>query len=211
MRPLKFVLCGSVTWAVAAAVGTAQAPPAAAPLGSPAPFVSDAPRLPGDNPPPAAMLLRPHPTPGPGSRPPPEEDTDASGPPLSLALEAAQAALSACQADGYKVGVSVVDSAGQPRAALVSDGARGGHAYTAVRKGVTAVAFKEPTSEVSAKLQTDPSIAKTLKPGMMPWAGAIPLVAGGKVIGAIGVSGATSVQDEKCAQAGASRIQSRLK
>jgi uncharacterized protein GlcG (DUF336 family) len=212
MRAIRSMgLCGCLIWVAATAASSAQSQSPPGPPGGPGSWVSDAPRLPGDNPPPRAMLLQPPPTPGPGSRPPPEPGTDAPGPPLSLALEAVQAALDACKADGYKVGVSVVDSLGQPRAAMSADGARGGHVYTAVRKGLTAVAFSEPTSLVSSQLQTDPSVANRLKPGMMPWAGAVPLTAGGHVIGAIGVSGASSMQDEKCARAGADKIRERLK
>jgi uncharacterized protein GlcG (DUF336 family) len=107
--------------------------------------------------------------------------------------------------------VSVIDSAGQPRVSLTADGATGGHTYTAVRKGLAALAFKVPTSQVAAKLAADKSAAAMVKPNMMTWAGAVPLMKGGKVIGAIGGSGASSQQDEKCAQAGADKIKARLK
>jgi uncharacterized protein GlcG (DUF336 family) len=40
-------------------------------------------------------------------------------------------------------------------------------------------------------------------PGAVPVDGGIPLVEGGKIVGAIGVSGGTSDQDGQCAQAGA--------
>src|SRR5436190_404308 len=40
-------------------------------------------------------------------------------------------------------------------------------------------------------------------PGAIPLEGGLPLVVGGKIIGAIGVSGATSQQDGICAKAGA--------
>jgi uncharacterized protein GlcG (DUF336 family) len=179
----------------------AQAPPAAS--------ATDPSRLPGDNPPPRGM--RGPPPSGPGGRPPPEPGTDAPGPPLALAIEAAQAAITACAADGYKVGVSVVDSSGQPRAALSADGATGGHVYTGVRKALAALAFKEPTSQVSAQAANDKSVEARIAPNMAPMAGAVPLAVGDRVIGAIGVSGASSQQDEKCAIAGAEKIKSRLK
>jgi glc operon protein GlcG len=40
--------------------------------------------------------------------------------------------------------------------------------------------------------------------------GAVPLIKGGRVLGAIGVSGATGQQDEACAAAGAAAVQGRL-
>ena len=42
--------------------------------------------------------------------------------------------------------------------------------------------------------------------GAVPVEGGIPLVLDGKIVGAIGVSGATSAQDAQCAKAGAEAI-----
>jgi glc operon protein GlcG len=42
--------------------------------------------------------------------------------------------------------------------------------------------------------------------GVVPVEGGIPLVADGKIVGAIGVSGATSAQDAQCAKAGADTV-----
>ncbi|MGC3981818.1 MAG: heme-binding protein [Steroidobacteraceae bacterium] len=189
------------------------APPAAAAA------ATDATRLPGDNSPGGMGAGGPPPGAAPGgasvagaaAKPPQEPGTDAPGPSLALAIEAAQAAIAACLADGYKVGATVIDSSGQPRAALTADGATGGHAYTAVRKGLAALAFNLPTSQVAAKITADKEAAVKVTPNMMTWAGAVPLSVQGKAIGAIGVSGASSAQDEKCAVAGAAKIQSRLK
>jgi uncharacterized protein GlcG (DUF336 family) len=43
-------------------------------------------------------------------------------------------------------------------------------------------------------------------PGVTPLEGGIPLLLDGKIVGAIGVSGATSQQDGVCAQAGADTL-----
>jgi glc operon protein GlcG len=43
-------------------------------------------------------------------------------------------------------------------------------------------------------------------PGAVPVEGGVPLVVGGKIVGAIGVSGGTSPQDGQCAAAGAAVI-----
>jgi uncharacterized protein GlcG (DUF336 family) len=181
---------------------------AATAVGNPGAPAADATQLPGDNPPPRGM--RGPPPGGTGGRPPPEAGTTAPGPSLALAIEAAQAAIAACAADGYKVGASVIDSSGQPRAALSADGANGGHVYTGVRKGLVALAFNEPTSQVSAQADGDKSVQARIMPNMAPMAGAVPLRAGDRLIGAIGVSGASSVQDEKCALAGAEKIKQGL-
>lgn len=83
--------------------------------------------------------------PPPGGKPPPEPGSNAPGPTLAQALEAAQAALAACKADGYNIGVSVVDSTGEPRVTLSADGTSGGHVYTGVRKALAALAFQMPS------------------------------------------------------------------
>jgi uncharacterized protein GlcG (DUF336 family) len=203
--------------AMAAATGLyAQAPAPAGPGMAPMPAAagdgSDT-MLPGDRimrgPPPGGGPGGPG-GPPPGGRPPPEAGTNAAGPTLALALEAAQAALAACKADGYNIGVSVVDSTGEPRVTLSADGATGGHVYTGVRKALAALAFQVPSGQAAAKIAADPAAAKLVTPKMATMAGAVPLVSGGKVIGAIGASGASSGQDEKCAIAGAEKIKARL-
>lgn len=149
--------------------------------------------------------------PPPGGKPPPEAGSTAPSPTLAQALEAAQAALAACKADGYNIGVSVVDSTGEPRVSLSADGAAGGHVYTGVRKALAALAFQMPSGQVAAKISADPASAKLVTPKMATMAGAVPLMSGGKIIGAIGASGASSGQDEKCAIAGANKIKAQLK
>jgi hypothetical protein len=49
------------------------------------------------------------------------------GPEMALAMEAARAAVENCEAGGYYIGASVIDTSGQPRAMVESDGSDGGH------------------------------------------------------------------------------------
>lgn len=146
---------------------------------------------------------------------PPPWDRGPSGGVLSLAmaLQAAQAAVAACDSQAHaSVAVAVVDSVGQPRATLAADGARGWHIYSATRKALTAAALKEPSSRAVADMAANPALAAQLRPNMTTLPGAVPLWAGGELVGAIGVSGARSgEQDEKCAAAGAFRVRHRLK
>ena len=209
----RIILASVGLLAMSGAAGLyAQAPaPGAAPAPMPAAAGdnSDA-MLPGDR-----IMRGPPPGgpggPPPGGRPPPEPGSNAPGPTLAQSLEAAQAALAACKADGYNIGVSVVDSTGEPRVTLSADGASGGHVYTGVRKALAALAFQVPSGQVAAKISADPAAAKLVTPKMATMAGAVPLISGGKVIGAIGASGASSQQDEKCAMAGAEKIKASLK
>jgi uncharacterized protein GlcG (DUF336 family) len=125
---------------------------------------------------------------------------------------APHAALEACARDGLRVGVAVTDSAGTLQLGLTADGATPGRIFMATRKDIAALAFKSPTSVVQQKLRDkDAAALAALKPNMVVYPGAVPLMAGERVLGAIGASGATGEQDQACAAAGAAKIQARLK
>jgi len=133
---------------------------------------------------------------------------------MDLALEAAQTAIQTCQANGYKVGAVVVDSAGATRVVLVADGASSMTADFATRKAYTANAFKKPSGAVGDEAKTDKALADRIAadPKMITWAGGQPLTVGGDVIGALGVGGAPGGdKDDVCTAAGIAKIQSRLK
>ena len=179
--------------------------------------------LPADNLPPFRMLddsgrLVPIPPLPPGTGmhrgagSPPESTTP--GPSLNAAIDAARAAVEACGAAGYRVGVSVIDSAGEARAMLTADGSDGSHIFVATRKALTALAFDMPNSSAVDALAKDPALLSKVKPNMFVMAGAVPIIVNHKAIGAIGVSGAGGSpfghQDEMCAVAGVQKIQQAL-
>jgi len=179
--------------------------------------------LPADNLPPFGMLddrgqLVPEPPMpagalhrGPGSSP----ESSARGPTLSLAVEAARAAVDACAAAGYRIGVTVIDSAGEARAMLSADGTDGSHVFVAMRKALTALALRMPSSRASELVWRDPALLARVTPNMFVAGGALPIMLGDELIGAIGASGAGGAvirrQDERCAMAGLSSIQQRLR
>src|SRR5438445_9593735 len=79
-----------------------------------------------------------------------------------------------------------------------------GSAEVAIDKARTATLFKRPTKALQDALAAGGEGLRilTLK-GVTAVEGGIPLVMDGKIVGAIGVSGATSAQDAQCAKAGA--------
>ena len=121
-------------------------------------------------------------------------------------LKAAQGAVDACGAAGHRVGVAVIDSAGEVRAMLTADGADGSHVFVAARKALTSLAFNMPSAKAADLIDADKSQLSRVQPNMFVMGGAVPIVQGQKAIGAIGVSGAAGMpfghQDEVCAQAG---------
>jgi len=79
-----------------------------------------------------------------------------------------------------------------------------GSVEVAIDKARTAAQFKRPTKAFQDAVAAggDGLRILTLK-GVVAIEGGIPLVLDGKIVGAIGVSGATSAQDAQCAKAGA--------
>lgn len=178
--------------------------------------------LPGDNLPPFAMLdeqgqLVPTPVIPADVLKRAKEATSsmAPGPDLSLALEAAQAALNACLKSGYRVGVAVVDSAGHARVMLTADGSDGSHVFVAQRKAIVALEFNMSSSQAHDAVKADKSLLARVKSNMFVEGGAVPIRRGDQVIGALGVSGAAGEvigrQDEACAVAGVDSIRRQLK
>lgn len=137
----------------------------------------------------------------------------ARGPALALALEAAQTAIATCTANGYKAAVTVVDSAGVPKALLAADGASQRGVESSQAKAFTAITYKTTSANVAKQAEADPALlAKlTADPKHRARAGAVPLFVGSELVGAIGVGGAPGGdKDEACAQAALDKIKSRL-
>ena len=109
---------------------------------------------------------------------------------MALAIEAARAAVESCEAGGYYIGASVIDTSGQPRAMVESDGSDGGHVYVAVRKALVALTLKMPSSKASEVVQKSPALLSRITPQMFVMEGAVPIMAGSEIIEAIGANGA---------------------
>lgn len=144
--------------------------------------------------------------------------------PLDVAVAAAQAAISACRSNGYKVAVVILDADYGTRVALrdadadpmtVEIGRR--KAYTVIKMGVSSRAFGNTVANQPpppAPGAGPPPIPGPINgdPSLIPWAGGLPITVGGKLIGAMSASGAPGGdKDEACVQAGLAVIAARLK
>jgi uncharacterized protein GlcG (DUF336 family) len=124
----------------------------------------------------------------------------------TLSLEAAEKVISAAKAEAranqWKMVIAVVDDGGHLIAMERMDGAQLGSLEVAPGKAKTALNFLRPTKawEDAAKTRT---AVLSLTPTAVLLEGGIPIVYQGQVIGAVGVSGATSAQDAQVAEAGA--------
>ncbi|MEO6153540.1 MAG: heme-binding protein [Croceibacterium sp.] len=139
----------------------------------------------------------------------------AAGPDLALAVTAAQGAVRACRQRGFPIAVLVVDSAGEPEVLLVREGAPQIAASFARRKTALTMRYHDASGAVAARAAGDTKLAAEIKadPAIgMALPGALPIIAGGKQVGAIAASGAGSAKmDEDCARAGLDTIARRLR
>lgn len=127
-----------------------------------------------------------------------------------ISLERAQSVIAAALAEArkhdWKLNVAIVDSGGNLVAFQRMDGAQLASIPIAEHKAKTAVSFRRETKafENAIQLENRPYVATI--DGVIASRGGIPLVEAGKVVGAIGCSGATGSQDEVVCKAGVAAL-----
>src|SRR6267154_5218756 len=72
----------------------------------------------------------------------------------ALAVEAAQAAIAACKAQGYNVTVTVADRIGAPKVVIVRDGPPGVARESTRRKAYTAAVQRISTTDFTKRIST---------------------------------------------------------
>jgi glc operon protein GlcG len=126
-----------------------------------------------------------------------------------ISLERAQAVLAAAITEAknhdWKMNFAVVDSGGNLVAFARMDGAQLASVALSEHKARTAATFRRESKVFESGIQSGLVYQVTLD-GVIGSRGGIPLVEGGKLIGAIGASGGTGSQDEVCAKAAAAII-----
>lgn len=106
---------------------------------------------------------------------------------------------------GWPMNIAVVDSGGNLVAFLRQDGAQLASISISEHKAKAAALFRRETVLFERGIQSGLNYMTTLD-GVIGSRGGIPLVEGGKLIGAIGVSGGAGSQDEVVSKAGAAVI-----
>jgi glc operon protein GlcG len=122
--------------------------------------------------------------------------------------DAAMKAIAAAEAEAKKnnwfMVIAVVDSGSRLVAFSRMDGAQLGSIDIAMGKAMTANNMRQPTANLQERIgQGGANLRLLAAPGVTPLEGGVPIIADGKIIGSIGVSGAASNQDAQCAMAGA--------
>jgi uncharacterized protein GlcG (DUF336 family) len=121
----------------------------------------------------------------------------------------ASAAMLECRKQGIQIGVTVVDRSGDPMVVLRDTLAPRVTLEASRQKAYAAVNFNAATSSMENRFTQPFSVGKV--EGLVFSAGGVPIEAAGNIVGAVGVSGAsTGQQDEACARAGISAIEFEL-
>ena len=122
-----------------------------------------------------------------------------------LTLEAAKLIAAAAQAEARKNNWNMVICVVDDGAHLIylerMDGTQLASVQVAQDKARTAVLFKRPSKALEEAVKGGRTVVMKLA-GAIPVEGGIPIMAGSQLIGAIGVSGASSSQDGQVAAAG---------
>jgi uncharacterized protein GlcG (DUF336 family) len=128
--------------------------------------------------------------------------------------ETARKMLDACRAKAGEIGkavsVAIVDAGGNMIVFERVNDARPFTAFVAECKASSSAATGMPSANLAGMAERLPQLAATISGRLngrfIALQGAVPLVKDGAVVGAIGVSGATSEEDEQIANAGAALL-----
>jgi uncharacterized protein GlcG (DUF336 family) len=122
----------------------------------------------------------------------------------ALTADDVEKMMAACMAEAkknnWKVSIAIVDDAGRLWQLHRLEGAGGVTAEVAVGKAATAAKMGRPSKMMEDRLKERPAFL--LFPGILPIQGGVPILSGGECVGAIGVSGVQSHEDEQVANAG---------
>lgn len=105
----------------------------------------------------------------------------------------------------WNVSIAVVDGSGDLVGFLKLDGASVGTVQISQGKARTAARFGRSTKVYADRIAADTLNFLSVE-GVVALQGGLPIVVGGRVIGAVGVSGVTSAQDEHVATAGVAAV-----
>src|SRR5262249_10520251 len=135
----------------------------------------------------------------------------AYGPPITADHAAKVVAAAVAEATksprNWKLAIAVVDPNGDLVYFYKMDGTQIASIAIAQGKARTAARYRRPSEAFFNLMQTPAgAFVPTLDPNLVASIGGYPLVEGGKIIGAIGCSGATGQQDGVACKAGADSV-----
>ena len=126
---------------------------------------------------------------------------------LEQAKRVADAALAPARENQWTMVIAIVDPGGYLVYLEKMDQTQVGSIAIAESKARSAAIFKRPTKMFQDRLARggDGLLVLRLKDAI-PVEGGVPIIVDGKLIGALGVSGGSSAEDEACAEAGSAAL-----
>ncbi len=126
---------------------------------------------------------------------------------LEQAKKAVEAAEAEAKKNGWPLAIAVVSNGGNLVHFSRMDNTQIASIQIAQHKAKAAATFRRPTKVFQDGLTANPpNLVLLTLDGVIASEGGIPLMSGGKIIGAIGCSGATGAQDGQACKAGADTI-----
>jgi uncharacterized protein GlcG (DUF336 family) len=130
----------------------------------------------------------------------------------AMALTMAETAIATCKGNGYNVSAHVVGRNGEVIVAMRGDNTGPHTLENSMKKAYTARAYRRPSGDFGDSIKDNFTAGALHLTNIVPTRGALPILAGEEVIGAIGVSGAPGGEkDEACAKAGIDKVADELK
>jgi glc operon protein GlcG len=127
-----------------------------------------------------------------------------------ITLEDAKRAMAAAEAEArnnnWNVAIAIVDAGANLILFQKIDDTQLGSVDIAIGKARTAVLFKRPTKALEDMISGGRQVFLAVE-GITPLQGGVPVMADGKLVGAVGVSGVLSSQDEQIALAAVNMLQ----
>jgi uncharacterized protein GlcG (DUF336 family) len=129
-----------------------------------------------------------------------------------MAITMAETAIATCTTNGYRVSVTVVGRNGEIVLQVRGDNTGPHTLENSMRKAYTARTFRIPSGEFVKRVKENPTTGAVFLTNIAAAQGALPIMVGDDVIGAIGVSGAPGGEkDEVCSKAGIDKVADMLK
>lgn len=110
------------------------------------------------------------------------------------------AAQAEARRNNWIVAIAILDDGGHLLHFVRMDGAIPANARIAVAKGRTAAESRRASGTWQERIKSRPELMQM--PGILPVQGGVPIIVEGSCVGAVGVSGVQSQEDERIAQAG---------
>lgn len=120
---------------------------------------------------------------------------------IDQAKKIAAGAIAEAQKNGLRAAVAIVDTHGYLVYFEKMDDTQIASVQIAIEKAKASAVYRRPTRAFQEGVAKG-GVALLALPGATPFSGGVPIVDGGKISGAVGVSGGTPDQDEQCAKAG---------